>query len=72
MYIFKTMVYGGINFNLVGKVICTKHAVPLLKNSKSASIVNIASRLGTRPCVETSAYFTIKIGRYNSERRINM
>ena len=45
-----------LDVNLVGKVICTKHAVPLLKNSKSPSIVNIASRLGTKPCAEASAY----------------
>lgn len=45
-----------LDVNLVGKVICTKHAIPLLKNSKTPSIVNIASRLGTRPCVEASAY----------------
>ena len=45
-----------LNVNLVGKVICTKHAIPLLKNSENASIVNIASRLGTKPCVEASAY----------------
>lgn len=45
-----------LDVNLVGKVICTKHAIPLLKNSKTPSIVNIASRLGTRPCVGSSAY----------------
>ena len=40
-----------LDVNLVGKVICTKHAVPLLKNSKTPSIVNIASRLGTSKIV---------------------
>ena len=34
-----------LDVNLVGKVICTKHAIPLLKNSENESVVNIASRL---------------------------
>ncbi len=54
-----------LDVNLVGKVICTKHAIPLLKNSKSPSIVNIASRLGTRPCVEASAYCSAEAGIIN-------
>ena len=54
-----------LDVNLVGKVICTKHAVPLLKNSKTPSIVNIASRLGTRPCVEASAYCSAEAGIIN-------
>ena len=54
-----------LDVNLVGKVICTKHAVPLLKNSKSPSIVNIASRLGTRPCAEASAYCSAEAGIIN-------
>lgn len=54
-----------LDVNLVGKVICTKHAVPLLKNSKSPSIVNIASRLGTKPCAEASAYCSAKAGIIN-------
>lgn len=54
-----------LDVNLVGKVICTKHAVPLLKNSKTSSIVNIASRLGTRPCMEASAYCSAEAGIIN-------
>ena len=54
-----------LNVNLVGKVICTKHAIPLLKNSENASIVNIASRLGTKPCVEASAYCSAEAGVIN-------
>lgn len=54
-----------LDVNLIGKVICTKHAVPLLKNSKSPSIVNIASRLGTRPCAEASAYCSAEAGIIN-------
>ena len=54
-----------LDVNLVGKVICTKHAIPLLKTSKTPSIVNIASRLGTRPCVEASAYCSAEAGIIN-------
>lgn len=54
-----------LDVNLVGKVICTKHSIKLLKNSKSPSIVNIASRLGTRPCVEASAYCSAEAGIIN-------
>ena len=57
-----------LNVNLIGKVICTKHAIPLLKNSKTPSIVNIASRLGTRPCVESSAYCSAEAGIINFTR----
>ena len=54
-----------LDVNLVGKVICTKYAIPLLKNSKTPSIVNIASRLGTRPCIEASAYCSAEAGIIN-------
>jgi len=54
-----------INVNLVGKMICTKYAIPLLKKSKKPSIVNIASRLGTKPCVEASAYCSAEAGIIN-------
>lgn len=57
-----------LDVNLVGKVICTKHAVPLLKNSKTPSIVNIASRLGIRPCAEASAYCSAEAGIINFTR----
>jgi len=45
-----------VNVNLAGKFICTKYAMPLLKNGLNASIVNIASRLGVKPVAEASAY----------------
>ena len=45
-----------LNVNLKGKFICTKHAIPHLKKSNNASIINISSRLGTKPCAEASAY----------------
>lgn len=54
-----------LNVNLVGKVICTKFAIPLLKKSDAPSIVNIASRLGTKPCVEASAYCASEAGVIN-------
>lgn len=57
-----------LDVNLVGKVICTKHAIPLLKNSKTPSIVNIASRLGTKPCEESSAYCAAEAGIINFTR----
>ncbi len=54
-----------LDVNLVGKVIVTKFALPLLKKSESPSIVNIASRLGTKPCVEASAYCASEAGVIN-------
>lgn len=54
-----------LDVNLIGKVMCTKYAIPLLKNSKEPSIVNIASRLGTRPCIEASAYCAAEAGIIN-------
>lgn len=54
-----------INVNLIGKVLCTKHAIPLLRKAKNPSIVNIASRLGTRPCEEASAYCAAEAGIIN-------
>lgn len=54
-----------ISINLVGKVICTKNAIGLLKNSCCGSIVNIASRLGTKPCEMASAYCASESGIIN-------
>ena len=54
-----------LDVNLVGKVVCTKFAIPLLKKSKNPSIVNIASRLGTKPCSEASAYCASEAGVIN-------
>lgn len=44
------------NLNLKGKVLCIKYAVPLLKKSTSARIVNIATRGAVRPMEESVAY----------------
>ena len=57
-----------LDVNLVGKAICTKYAVKLLKNSKTPSIVNIASRLGIRPCEQASAYCSAEAGIINFTR----
>lgn len=54
-----------IDVNLIGKVLCTKHAIPLLRKAENSSIVNIASRLGTRPCEEASAYCAAEAGIIN-------
>lgn len=45
-----------LNTNFIGKMLCSKYAIPLLKNQKNACIVNIASSLGVRPDTECSAY----------------
>lgn len=45
-----------INTNLLGKVFCTKYALKLLKKSKYPSVINIASRLATKPMFDSSAY----------------
>lgn len=52
MCLFKKVV----DTNFIGKVITTKYALPLLKKGEHSAIVNIASRLGTMPCEEASAY----------------
>lgn len=43
-----------LDINLLGKVICTKHAYFIMKSG--GSIVNIASHLGVVPCTESPAY----------------
>ena len=45
-----------VNTNLLGKTFCTKYAIPMLRKSKYPSIINIASRLGTRAMDLSSAY----------------
>lgn len=45
-----------VNTNFIGKMLCIKYAIPLLKKSNSGSIVNVDSNLGVRPCIESSAY----------------
>lgn len=43
-----------LSVNLIGKVICTKHAYAIMNDG--GSIVNISSHLGVVPCTESSAY----------------
>ena len=45
-----------IETNFIGKMLCSKYAIPLLKKQKNASIVHIASRMAARPDTECSAY----------------
>lgn len=45
-----------VKTNFIGKMLCSKYAIPLLKNQENACIVNIASSLGVRPDTECSAY----------------
>lgn len=48
--------------NLTGKMLCTKHAVPLLKKSLFPSVVNIASRAALKPMEESAAYCAAAAG----------
>ena len=45
-----------VNTNFIGKMLCSKYAIPLLRNQNNACIVNISSSLGVRPDTECSAY----------------
>ena len=51
-----------LNVNLVGPFNCIKAAIPLLKQSTCGRIINIASRLGSRPTNDFLAYCTSKAG----------
>lgn len=51
-----------LNVNLVARWQCIKNAVPLMKKSESPRIINIASRLGTRPMEDSLAYCTSEAG----------
>lgn len=48
--------------NLMGKMLCTKHAIKLLKKSEDGRIVNTSSRLGTKPIKNSSAYCCSQAG----------
>lgn len=43
-----------LDVNLIGKVMCTKYAYPIMSNG--GAIVNISSHLGVVPCEESPAY----------------
>ncbi len=51
-----------IDVNLVGKIICCRSALPLLKKSKSAAVVNIASRFAERPLATCIPYTVSEAG----------
>ena len=52
-----------IDINLMGKVMCTKYAYPLL--NEGGAIVNITSHLGVVPCTESPAYCAAAAGIIN-------
>ena len=52
-----------LNINLIGKVICTKHAYEIMNNN--GAIVNISSHLGVVPCTESPAYCAAAAGIIN-------
>ena len=52
-----------IDTNLIGKVMCTKYAYPLMNDG--GAIVNISSHLGVVPCTESPAYCAAAAGIIN-------
>lgn len=51
-----------IKTNLCGKFLCINKSLKLLKKSDYASIINIASRLATRPMNDSAAYCSAAAG----------
>lgn len=47
-----------LDVNLVARWQCIKNSIPLMKKSDMPRVVNIASRLGTRPIEDSVAYCT--------------
>ena len=47
-----------LEVNVIARWSCIKYAIPLLKKSDMPRIVNIASRLGTKPMEDSVAYCT--------------
>lgn len=52
-----------LDINLLGKVICTKMAYPIM--NEGGAIVNISSHLGVVPCTESPAYCAAAAGIIN-------
>ena len=52
-----------IDTNLIGKVMCTKYAYPIMNDG--GAIVNISSHLGIVPCTESPAYCAAAAGIIN-------
>lgn len=51
-----------LEVNLMGKMLCIKHAIPLLKKSDAPRIVNTSSRLATKPLRNSCAYCCSQAG----------
>lgn len=51
-----------LEVNLIGKEICIKQGINLLKKSRSPRIINIASRLGSKAMLQSMAYCTSEAG----------
>lgn len=51
-----------IEVNLVARFICIQKSIPLLKKSNTPKIINISSRLGERPMLDSSAYCISEAG----------
>ena len=47
-----------LEVNVIARWMCIKYAIPLLKKSSMPRIINIASRLGTKPIEDSVAYCT--------------
>lgn len=47
-----------LDVNVVARWQCIKNAIPLMKKAETPRVINIASRLGTRPMEESIAYCT--------------
>lgn len=47
-----------LDVNVIARWMCIKYAIPLLKKSNMPRIINIASRLGTKPMEDSVAYCT--------------
>lgn len=47
-----------LEVNVIARWMCIKYAIPLLKKSNMPRVINIASRLGTKPIEDSVAYCT--------------
>lgn len=47
-----------LDVNVVGRWLCIKYAIPMLKEAEVPRVINIASRLGTKPIDDSVAYCT--------------
>lgn len=47
-----------LDVNVIARWMCIKYAIPLLRKSNMPRIINIASRLGTKPIEDSVAYCT--------------